>query len=99
MKFIVTMASIDMGQDNRDDDNGNLEQNATEVCKVWPTAKPKICDKCGESYPSIIKFNAHRGTCKKYKCSQCDFRFTTDKELKTHAVTHRVRFHCDQCET
>ena len=34
MKFIVTMASIDMGQDNRDDDNGNLEQNATEVCKV-----------------------------------------------------------------
>ena len=93
------MASTDMGQDNRDDDNGNLEQNATEVCKVWPTVKPKICDKCGESYPSMIKFNAHRGTCKKHKCPQCDLRFTTDKELKEHVGTHRVRCICDQCET
>ena len=94
-----------MGQDNRVDDSpsmcvvGNSGQDTTEVCRVWPTAKLKICDKCGESYPSIIKFNAHRGTCKKYKCSQCDLRFPTDKELKTDAVTHRVRFPCDQCET
>ena len=93
------MASTSMGQDNRDDDNGNLEQNATEVCKVWPTAKSKICDKYGESYPSMIKFNAHRGTCKKHKCPQCDLRFPTEKELKAHVVTHRVRFTCEQCET
>ena len=88
-----------MGQDNRDDDNGNSGQGTTEVCKVWPTAKPKICDKCGESYPSIIKFNAHRATCKKHKCPQCDLRSNTDKDLKKHAGTHRVRHMCDQCET
>ena len=93
------MASTSMGQDNRDDDNGNSGQDTTEVCKVWPTAKPKICDKCGENYPSMIKFNAHRGSCKKYKCLQCDLRFPTEKELKAHVVTHRVRFICDQCET
>jgi hypothetical protein len=95
-------STTNMGQDNRDDDSpmvGNSGQDTTEVCKVWPTAKPKICDKCGERYPSIIKFNAHRSTCKKYKCLKCNLRFTTDKELKEHVVTHRVRFPCDQCET
>ena len=96
------MASTSMGQDNHDDDNGNSGQDTTidtEVCKVWPTAKPKICDKCGENYPSMIKFNAHRGSCKKYKCLQCDLRFITAKEFEKHVVTHRVRFICDQCET
>ena len=99
---ILTMASTSMSQDNRpidNDENGTSGQNFSEVCKIWPTAKPKTCDKCGESYPSIIKFNAHRGTCKKHKCPQCDFRFPTEKELKAHVVTHRVRFMCDQCET
>jgi hypothetical protein len=97
------MASMsNMGQDSHDDKDGNSAQNTTmdtNVCKVWPTAKPKTCDKCGETFPSMTKFNVHRGTCKKYKCSQCDFRFTTDKDLKKHAGTHRVRFPCDQCET
>jgi len=94
-----------MGQDNHDDDNGNSGQDTTldtQVCKVWPTAKPKICDKCGESFPSMTKFFAHRGSCKKYKCphpSGCDLRFLTERELKTHVVTHRVRFTCEQCET
>ena len=90
-------STTNMGQDNRDDDNGNSGQD--EVCKVWPTAKPKICDKCGESYPSIIKFNAHRSTCKKYKCLKCNLCFITAKELEKHAGTHRVRCICDQCET
>ena len=99
------MASTSMGQDNHDDDNGNSGQDTTldtQVCKVWPTAKPKICDKCGESFPSMTKFFAHRGSCKKYKCphpSGCDLRFLTERELKTHVVTHRVRFTCEQCET
>ena len=103
LESIVTMASMtSMGQDNRDDDSpvvGNSGQDTTEVCKVWPTAKPKICDKCGESFPSIIKFNAHRSTCKKYKCLKCDLCFITAKELEKHVVTHRVRFICDRCET
>ena len=70
--------------------------------KLWPTAKPKICDKCGESYPSTIKFNAHCATCKKHKCthpSGCALRFATGQELKEHVGTHRVRFQCDECET
>jgi uncharacterized C2H2 Zn-finger protein len=70
--------------------------------KLWPTAKPKICDKCDESYPSTIKFNAHRATCKKHKCthpSGCALRFATGQELKEHVGTHRVRFQCDECET
>ena len=67
--------------------------------KLWPTAKPRTCDKCGESYPSIIKFNAHRATCKKLKCSKCVLRFATRQELKAHAETHCVRFQCDECET
>ncbi len=66
---------------------------------LFPRAKPQLCDKCGESYPSITKFNAHRATCKKHKCSNCDLRFTTGQELKEHAGTHRIRFHCDECET
>ena len=66
---------------------------------LFPRAKPKICDKCGESYPSLTKFNAHRATCKKHKCTKCDLRFATGQELKEHAGTHRVRFHCDECET
>jgi hypothetical protein len=66
---------------------------------LFPRAKPKICDKCGESYPSLTKFNAHRATCKKHKCTKCDLRFATGPELKEHAGTHRVRFHCDECET
>ena len=79
-----------------EDNHGNDGNSAKIRCAP---AKPKICDKCGEFFSSMMKFNAHRGTCKKHKCSQCDLRFTTDKELKTHAVTHRVRFPCDQCET
>jgi uncharacterized C2H2 Zn-finger protein len=69
---------------------------------LFPRAKPKICDKCDESYPSISKFNAHRATCKKHKCSHpsgCDLRFTTGQELKEHARSHRIRFQCDECET
>ena len=66
---------------------------------LFPRAKPKICDKCGESYPSISKFNAHRATCTKHKCPRCDLRFTTGQELKGHAGTHRIRFQCDECET
>ena len=66
---------------------------------LFPRAKPTICDKCGESYPSLTKFNAHRATCKKHKCTKCDLRFATGQELKEHAGTHRVRFHCDECET
>ena len=46
---------------------------------LFPRAKPKICDKCGESYPSISKFNAHRATCKKHKCPRCDLRLLQDK--------------------
>ena len=67
--------------------------------KLWPTAKPKTCDKCGESYPSRIKFNAHRATCKKHKCTKCVLRFATGQELKAHTETHSVRFQCDECET
>ncbi len=69
---------------------------------LFARAKPKICDKCDESYPSISKFNAHRATCKKHKCSHpsgCGLRFTTGQELKEHAGTHRIRFQCDECET
>ena len=66
---------------------------------LFPRAKPKICDKCGESYPSLTKFNAHRATCKKHKCTKCDLRFATGPELKEHAGTHRIRFQCDECET
>ena len=68
-------------------------------CRLFPRAKPQLCDKCGEIYPSTTKFNAHRATCKKHKCSNCDLRFTTAQELKEHAVTHRIRFQCDECET
>ena len=67
--------------------------------ELFPRAKPTICDKCGESYPSLTKFNARRATCKKHKCTKCDLRFATGQELKEHAGTHRVRFHCDECET
>ena len=74
-------------------------QHATQLMGLFPRAKPKLCEKCGESYPSITKFNAHRATCKKHKCSNCDLRFTTGQELKEHAGTHRIRFHCDECET
>jgi len=74
-------------------------QDATQLMGLFPRAKPKLCEKCGESYPSIMKFNAHRATCKKHKCSNCDLRFTTGQELKEHAGTHRIRFHCDECET
>ena len=77
-------------------------QDATQLMGLFPRAKPKLCDKCGESYPSITKFNAHRATCKKHKCphpSGCDLRFTTGQELKEHAGTHRIRFRCDECET
>ena len=69
------------------------------VMGLFPRAKPKLCDKCGESYPSITKFNAHRATCKKHKCPKCDLRFITGQELKEHAGTHRIRFQCDECET
>ena len=74
-------------------------QHATQLMGLFPRAKPKLCDKCGESYPSITKFNAHRATCKKHKCPRCDLRFTTGQELKEHAGTHRIRFQCDECET
>ncbi len=74
-------------------------QDATQLMGLFPRAKPKLCEKCGESYPSITKFNAHRATCKKHKCPKCDLRFTTEKELKEHAGTHRIRFECDECET
>ena len=66
---------------------------------LFARAKPKICDKCDESYPSISKFNAHRATCKKHKCTKCDLRFARGQELKEHAGTHRIRFQCDECET
>ena len=82
-----------------DSENSGSSGSHDNVCKVWPTAKPKTCDKCGETFPSITQFNAHRGTCKKYKCPQCDLRFSTAKEFEKHTETHRVRFHCDQCET
>ena len=74
-------------------------QDATQLMGLFPRAKPKLCDKCGESYPSITKFNAHRATCKKHKCPKCDLRFITGQELKEHAGTHRIRFQCDKCET
>ena len=74
-------------------------QDATQLMGLFPRAKPKLCDKCGESYPSITKFNAHRATCKKHKCPRCDLGFTTGQELKEHAGTHRIRFQCDECET
>ena len=84
--------------DNMDQDHQDSDLNS-DMEKVWPTAKPKTCDKCGETFPSITQFNAHRGTCKKYKCPQCDLRFITAREFEKHTGTHRVRFHCDQCET
>ena len=74
-------------------------QDGTQLMGLFPRAKPKLCDKCGESYPSITKFNAHRATCKKHKCPKCDLRFTTEKGVKEHAGTHRIRFQCDECET
>ena len=65
-----------------EDNHGNDGNSAKIRCAP---AKPKICDKCGEFFSSMMKFNAHRGTCKKHKCSQCDLRFLTRKELKTHS--------------
>ena len=62
-------------------------------------AKPTVCGKCSESYPSISKFNAHRATCKKHQCSKCDLRFVTGQELKEHVATHRIIFWCNECET
>ena len=88
----VNMASSSQGT------NGD-GQDGTQLMGLFPRAKPKICDKCGGSYPSLTKFNALRATCKKHKCTKCDLRFATGHELKEHAGTHRVRFHCDECET
>ena len=82
--------------------SSNGGQDASGISRgggVFNQAKAKPCDKCGESYPSISKFNAHRATCKKHKCPKCDLRFTTGQELKEHAGTHRIRFRCDECET
>ena len=74
-------------------------QNELDGRLLFPRAKPTLCDKCNESYSSLTKFNAHRATCKKHKCTKCDLRFTTGQELKEHAGTHRIRFQCDECET
>ena len=79
------------------DQNGQNGQES--IGCISNRAKPKTCDKCGESYPSIMKFNAHRANCKRHKCPKCALRFIKVDELKKHTGTHLVRFHCDECET
>ena len=79
--------------------DGNPGSSGSQENSWRLTTKPTTCEKCNETFSSMTKFNAHRGTCKKYKCPNCTLRFVTKEELKKHAGTHRVLFHCDQCET
>ena len=78
---------------------GSNNGNGQETIMTYPEAKPRNCEKCGENFPSITKFNAHRSTCKKHKCNKCELRFITVPELREHVATHRVLFRCDECET
>ena len=72
--------------------------SSDEIPFQFKQAKPTPCNKCGEVFPSLTQFNAHRATCKKHKCTMCDLRFVTGAKLKEHTKTHRVCFRCDECD-
>ena len=55
------------------------------------------CENCGCTFNQLKNLNRHKQTSMKYYCSQCDHKFCTGKQLKTHQNANHNNISCTVC--
>ena len=55
------------------------------------------CENCDCTFNQLRNLNRHKASSMKYSCSQCDYKFCTGKQLKTHRNDNHNNISCTEC--
>ena len=55
------------------------------------------CENCDCTFNQLRNLNRHKASSMKYSCSQCDHKFCTGKQLKTHRNDNHNNISCTEC--